>query len=181
MFIGDVNELKHYIMEFEKKCINYTLDFRTKCKKQKQTCMHIACASGDEAVVRCLIKYGASTKKIDNSGNLPMHLAAQFVLHNVEFYKTHKDLLDPLIKHYPDGVYQKNHKVKTPADYLNEARENYHKFCTEAAAKNRSSLDYDSDESGKEDGYEVEKNQPSSREFEEKVAEEKEVECSVCR
>ena len=39
-------------------------------------------------------------------------------------------------------------------------------------------MDTDSDESGKEDGYEVGKNQPSSREFEEKVAEEKEVECS---
>ena len=66
---------------------------------------------------------------------------------------------------------------------MNEARENYHKFCTEAAAKNNSSSDSDSDESGKEDGDEVEKEQPSSssgtkREFEEKIAEEIAVECS---
>ena len=151
---GSVIDLKHYIMEFEKKCINFTLDFRTK-GKHKRTCMHIACTFGDEAVVKCLIKYGARTDIKDFTGNLPMHLAAQFVLENGEFYKTHKDIMDPLIKHHPEGVYVKNHKGKTPGDYLDEAREKYHKYCEELAEKNKEKES--EDEEGGEEGVDEEK------------------------
>merc|ERR1719354_1143521 len=129
--------------------------------------MHIASSSGNDAIVRCLIKHGARTDIRDYRGNLPAHMASKYVLDNFKLYKSHQDLLKPLIKGFPDGIDEKNDKGKTPVDYLNKAREKYEKFCLEDV----SSTDSDSSESEEELFG-------TKRSFEELLAEEIAIECS---
>lgn len=139
---GLLLKLKHYIIEFEKKNITFSLNFKS--GKSKETPLHIACSFGDDAIVRCLIKHGAKVDVKDRRGNSPLHAAAQFVLDN-KMYGSYKLLIDPLLKQFPEGLHKKNHEGFTPVDLLNIAKQNHLQKCQEERI-NRSSEESSSDD-----------------------------------
>ncbi|XP_039249915.2 NF-kappa-B inhibitor-like protein 1 [Styela clava] len=93
-----------------------------------RTPLHIACLLGDDAVVRCLLKYGASSDRKDKNNDTPVHIAAQFICDDGN-YQDYKLLIEPLIQKQPELLSQKNKKGKTPSEILLQAREKYKMFC----------------------------------------------------
>lgn len=119
---GSLLSLKTYLTKLEREKKNITKILHLKIGKQNRTPLHIACLLGDDAVVRCLIKYGASVSKCDAKGNTPVHLAAKFIEDSGN-YPDYKLLLNPLVELNPETLRMKNNDGITPAEMLKKARE----------------------------------------------------------
>lgn len=177
---GALLRLKQYIIRFEKKNINFTLDFKT--GKLSRTPLHMACSFGDDAIARCLIKHGAKINIRDRKGNTPMHLAAKYILEK-STYSSYKLLIDPLLKGYPDGLHQKNQEGKSPMDFLNAAKDSFQDACKE---RNEAKQQENIDESGSSGDEKDKKSEIPSKEenlssditWEEKLANELSNDCA---
>lgn len=116
---GSLINLRNYIISHEKKKKAYDLNFKS--GPLNRTPLHLACAFGDDAIVRCLLKYGANADIKDKNKDLPIHVAAEY-LQNSGNFCDYKVLIDPLIRDFPDAMNQPNKSGSTPSDLLKQAR-----------------------------------------------------------
>lgn len=104
---------------------NFNLNF--KVNDIGRTPLHIACLLGDDAVVRCLLKHGASSSVLDRNRDTPVHIAAQFIYDDGN-YEDYKLLIEPLIRKFPELLSLSNKNGDTPSEILLKAREKYKLF-----------------------------------------------------
>ncbi len=84
---GKVIKVKSFLKRHQR------FDLNVVTERRQRTFLHVACASGDDAVLRVLLKHGARVDVQDNDGETPLHLALQRVLHGHQ----HGELLNLMI------------------------------------------------------------------------------------
>nr|XP_002125694.1 NF-kappa-B inhibitor-like protein 1 [Ciona intestinalis] len=119
---GYLLKLKHYLETYTKKNVDLNLNFKS--GDLNRTPLHVACLFGDDAVVRCLLRFGASAEMLDKNKETPLHLAAKFVGEEGN-YSGYKNLIDPLIRDYPDVLSWENKWRETSSQLLKDAKERY--------------------------------------------------------
>jgi len=142
---GSLISLRNYIISHEKKKKAYDLNFKS--GPLNRTPLHLACGFGDDAIVRCLLKYGADANVKDKNKDLPLHVAAEY-LANSGNYCDYKILIEPLIRDFPDGMNHANKTGDTPSDLLKQARKMQN--LNNSQQENSTDGD-DNDESGSDD------------------------------
>ena len=125
---GRLMKFKHYVDVCNKKFPDFNLDFTF--GEMSRTPMHVACLLGDDAMIRCLLNYGANGAICDKDGDTPLHLAAKFVGEDGN-YVNHKMIVDPILKYFPETIDFKNKWNETPSELLKEAKRK-HKLLVEA-------------------------------------------------
>ncbi|XP_038064250.1 NF-kappa-B inhibitor-like protein 1 [Patiria miniata] len=97
--------------------VNATLPGRV---HRQRTPLHVACACGDDAMLRVLMKYGARADVPDSHGDTPLHLALQRALHGHKH--AFKDLVLPILeKSCPSIILDiANKRGRTPRQLLKE-------------------------------------------------------------
>lgn len=100
------------------------LNLNFKIGHKQRTPLHVACLLGDDAVVRSLLYHGASPAVVDDSGDTPAHLAAQFFCDDGN-YADYKLLIEPLVKRNADITTLKNKNGETPSEILHKAKKKY--------------------------------------------------------
>jgi len=122
---GTLMKLKHYLDTCSKKIDGFHLNFTT--GDLKRTPLHVACILGDDAVVRCLLHFGANGGISDKVGDTPLHLAAKYVT-EVGNYSDRNLLIDPLFKMFPDTMKTVNKWGESPRQLLREAKKKQQVF-----------------------------------------------------
>ncbi|XP_022105137.1 ankyrin repeat and SOCS box protein 16-like [Acanthaster planci] len=82
---GEVTKLKSFLKRHHgdrRLDVNATLPGRA---NRQRTVLHVVCASGDDAMLRLLMKYGARAHVQDSYGDTPLHLALQRVRHGHKY------------------------------------------------------------------------------------------------
>ncbi|XP_071797298.1 NF-kappa-B inhibitor-like protein 1 [Asterias amurensis] len=81
---------------------HHRFDLNVVTSRLQRTLLHVACASGDDAVLRVLLKHGARVDVQDIEGDTPLHLALQRVLHGHRH--AFEDLVIPILKSCPPNI-----------------------------------------------------------------------------
>ena len=167
---GELLKLKHYLIKMKKEKVSCNLDF--KANKKGHTPLHIAAAFGDDAIVRCLIKNGASVCARDHELNYPLHLAAKCIMDN-NTYATHKLLINPLLEKDLRICDALNREGKTPKDYLTAAKEHEELIREVAEREKKTNASGDEDENENKDGDDL-----TEQSWNEKLANQIEADCA---
>ena len=141
---GSLIKLRNFITNHEKKKKVYDLNFVS--GPLNRTPLHLACAFGDDAIVRCLLKFGARANIKDKHQDFPLHIAADYLQYSGN-YCDYKVLIDPLIRDYPDAVYQKNKNGDTPSYLLKQARKLQTEKSKSSESNDNSNVDLSSEDS----------------------------------
>ncbi|XP_036385820.1 NF-kappa-B inhibitor-like protein 1 isoform X2 [Megalops cyprinoides] len=112
---GSLSKLRSYLRKHPDVDINFS-----EGKKQRGP-LHLACALGDDAILRLLLKSGADPLQRDRKGNTPLHLAINRALKHGK--RVYDDLVVPLRKSCPIAMDTANKAGITPQDLLQWMRD----------------------------------------------------------
>ncbi|XP_056147108.1 NF-kappa-B inhibitor-like protein 1 [Lampris incognitus] len=112
---GSLLKLKSYLRKHSDLDVNFSQG------KKLRSPLHLACSSGDDAVLRLLLKHGADGLQKDRKGNTPLHVAANRALKHGK--RAYEDLVVPLRKRFPDAMNASNNQGVTPQDLLQWMRD----------------------------------------------------------
>ncbi|XP_077986908.1 NF-kappa-B inhibitor-like protein 1 [Glandiceps talaboti] len=113
---GNLQKLKMHLKKNKKLDVNTAKD-----EGHGRTALHLACLLGDDAVVRCLLKFGADVSVQDEDGNTALHIALMEVLNGRRY--AYSDIVEPLLRHRSTSLKIRNRRGQSSKQLLKEVKE----------------------------------------------------------